>query len=249
MSLHAEYTNVEGCAKYVGELTRDMGVGMHVHISETKYEHEACIGRHGKTPTKLFLDCGVLDSPTTAAHCVYVSDEDIAIMAEKGVTAVHNPVSNLKLGSGVMPYEKLKAAGVNIALGTDGVASNNRLSILRELQYGALVHKGVSFDAAATCAIDFIRMATRNGAVAQGRLDCGEIAVGMRADLILLDMNSINNIPSYNFESTVAYSAAESDVLMTMCDGRILYENGTYTSLDEELLRHDAKRVISHYFD
>ena len=249
MSLHAEYTNVEKCARYVGQLARERGVGLQVHISETRSEHEECIARHGKTPIKFFLDCGVLDVPVTAAHCVYVSDEDIAIMAEKGVTAAHNPVSNLKLGSGVMPYKKMLDAGVNIALGTDGVSSNNRLSVLRELQYGALIHKGDSLDAAATNASEMIKAATRNGAISQGRDDCGEIAVGMRADLVLLDMNSINNIPSYNFESTVAYSAAESDVLMTLCDGRILFENGAYTSLDEELLRHDAKRVISHYFD
>ena len=249
MSLHAEYTNVEKCARYVGELTKEMGAIMHVHISETKLEHEECIARHGKTPTRFFYDLGVLDVPTIAAHCVHVSDEDIALMAEKGVTAVHNPVSNLKLGSGVMPYGKLKSAGVNIALGTDGVASNNRLSILRELQEAALIHKGISLDAEATRASDMIKMATRNGAIAQGREDCGEIALGMRADLILIDMSSVNNIPSYSFESTVAYSALESDVILTVCDGRILYENGTYTSLDEELLRHDAKRVISHYFD
>ena len=249
MSIHAEYTNVEGCCRYLAQLARECGVGMQIHLSETLSEHEECIARHGKTPTRFFLDAGVLDVPTTAAHCVYVDDDDVAIMAEKGVTAAHNPVSNLKLGSGVMRYKKMKEAGVNIALGTDGVASNNRLSVLRELQYAALIHKGVNCDAAATCAADMIRAATRNGAISQGRFDCGEIAVGMRADLILLDMGSINNIPSYNFESTVAYSASESDVLMTLCDGRILYENGTYTSLDEELLRHDAKRVISHYFD
>ena len=249
MSLHAEYTNVQRCARYVGRLTKEMGVGMQIHLSETKKEHEDCIARHGKTPIKFFLDAGVLDVPVAAAHCVHVTDEDIAIMAERGVTAVHNPVSNLKLGSGVMPYKKMLDAGVNIALGTDGVASNNRLSILRELQYAALIHKGVNFDAAVTSAGDLIKMATKNGAISQGRLDSGEIKAGMKADLVLLDMNSINNIPSYNFESTVAYSAAESDVLMTVCDGRILYDHGTYTSLDEELLRHDAKRVISHYFD
>lgn len=249
MSLHAEYTNVEKCARYVSALAKERGLGMHVHISETLSEHEECIARHGKTPTKFFLDAGALDVPVTAAHCVYVSDEDIAIMAEKGVVAVHNPVSNLKLGSGVMPYRKLVDAGVRVALGTDGVASNNRLSILRELQYGALIHKGVNRDAAITSAAEMITLATKNGAMAQGRFDTGEIKEGMRADLILLDMSSINNIPSYNFESTVAYSANESDILMTVCDGRILYENGAYTSLDEELLRHDAKRVISHYFD
>lgn len=249
MSLHAEYTNVKKCAEYVGSIARERGVGMQVHISETRSEHEECIARHGVTPIKFFEQAGVLDVPVTAAHCVYVSDDDIEIMKERGVTAAHNPVSNLKLGSGVMPYKKLKAAGVNIALGTDGAASNNKLSILRELQYAALIHKGVEKDPSVTLAADMIYSATRAGAIAQGREDCGEIKVGGRADLLLINMDSMNNIPSYNFESTVAYGMQESDILMTLCDGRILYENNSYTTIDEERLKHEARRVISHYFD
>ena len=173
----------------------------------------------------------------------------IMLMAKKGVSAAHNAVSNLKLGSGVMPYRKMKEAGVNVAFGTDGVASNNRLSVLRELQYAALIHKGVERDPAVTCAEEMIKCATKNGAVAQGRSDCGEIKVGAKADLVLIDMDSINNIPSYDLYSTVCYSASEEDVLLTVCDGNILYENGTYTTIDEELLKYNAKRVISHYFD
>lgn len=249
MSLHAEYTNVDACCKYLGELTKELGTGMQVHISETAKEHDECIERHGMTPIRYFAEMGVLDSPTTAAHCVWVSDDDIAVMAEKGVTAAHNPVSNLKLGSGIMPYKKMKDAGVNIALGTDGAASNNRLSVLRELQYGALIHKGNDLDPSVTLAADMIKAATRNGALSQGRGDCGDIAVGMKADLLLVDMSSVNNIPSYNFESTVCYSMTENDILMTMCDGNILYENRAYTTIDEEKLKSEAKRVISHYFD
>ena len=94
-----------------------------------------------------------------------------------------------------------------------------------------------------------IKCATKNGAIAQGRYDCGEIKVGAKADLVLIDMDSINNIPSYDLYSTVCYSASEEDVLLTMCDGNILYENGTYTTIDEELLKYNSKRVISHYFD
>ena len=249
MSLHAEYTNVEKCCRYLGELTRERGTGMQVHISETASEHDECIARHGMTPIRFFEEMGVLDSPTTAAHCVWVSDEDIAIMARKGVSVAHNPVSNLKLGSGIMPYKKMKDAGVNLTLGTDGAASNNRLSILREMQFAALIHKGNDLDPSVTLASDMIRMATRNGALAQGREDCGEIAVGMRADLLLVDMSSMNNLPSYNFESTVCYSMTEEDILLTMCDGNILYENHAYTTIDEERLRSEASSVISHYFD
>lgn len=249
MSLHAEYSNVEGCFRYVADITKQLGAGFQIHVSETKSEHEECIERHGMTPMRFLESCGVLDLPVTAAHCVWVSDDDIKLMAERGVTAAHNPVSNLKLGSGVMPYKKMKDAGVNIALGTDGVASNNRLSILRELQYAALIHKGVELDPAVTSAGEMIKCATLNGAKSQGRVDCGEIKVGNCADLILLDMQSFDNIPSYSLESTVCYSATESNILMTVCDGNILYENGSYTTIDEERLKSNAKRVISHYFD
>ncbi len=249
MSLHAEYSNVEPCFKYVAELTKELKTGFQIHVSETKSEHEECIARHGMSPMRFLEACGVLDVPVTAAHCVYVSDDDIKLMAERSVTAAHNPVSNLKLGSGVMPYRKMKDAGVNIAFGTDGVASNNRLSVLRELQYAALIHKGVECDPALTNAHDMIRCATINGAIAQGRYDSGELKVGKRADIILIDMDAVNNIPSYDLESTVAYSAGESNVLMTLSDGNILYENRTYTTIDEEKMKHNAKHVISHYFD
>lgn len=249
MSIHAEYSNVERCCRRVGEIARELGVGMQIHLSETRSEHERCIRERGMTPTEFFAETGVLDAPTTAAHCVWVSDSDISILAQKGVSVAHNPVSNLKLASGIMPYNKLKAAGVNIALGTDGVASNNQLSILRELQFAALIHKGNTYNAKATSAADMIECATLNGARAQGRDDCGRIAVGCRADLILLDMSALNCIPTYNYESTICYAANDSNIRITMCDGRILYENGEYTSIDIEKLKAEAKEVIAHYFD
>lgn len=249
MSLHAEYSNVEECFKYVAGIAKEFKTGFQIHVSETKSEHEECIARHGMTPMAFLEKCGVLEVPVTAAHCVWVSDGDIEIMKEHGVSVAHNPVSNLKLGSGVMPYVKMKNSGVNVTLGTDGAASNNRLSVLREMQYAALIHKGVQLDPSATLASDMIKCATRNGALAQGRGDCGEIKVGMKADMLLVDMQAFDNIPSYSLESTVCYSMNESNILMTVCDGNILYENGAYTSIDEERLRHDAHRVISQYFD
>lgn len=249
MSLHAEYTNVEKCCRYVGALAKERNTGLQVHVSETASEHDECIARHGVTPTGFFLRTGVLDVPVTAAHCVWVDDDDIAIMAKQEVSVAHNPVSNLKLGSGIMPYKKMKDAGVNITLGTDGAASNNRLSVLRELQFAALIHKGNDLDPSVTVAADMIKIASRNGALSQGREDCGEIAVGMKADLVLIDMGAFNNLPAYSFESAIAYSITEENVLMTICDGNILYECGAYTTIDEEKLKSEARRVISHYFD
>ena len=248
-SLHAEYTNLPHYIAQVGEYTAANNLRMHLHVSETEKEHNECIARHGKTPTKLFYDLGALNTPTLAAHCVWVSDEDIALMAEKGVSVVHNPISNLKLGSGVMPLGKMITAGVNVCLGTDGVASNNRLDVLREMQTAAILHKGVLLDPTATTASQMPKLATRNGALAQGREDCGEIRVGARADLVLIDRNSVHNMPCFDDYAMLCYSAERSDVLMTMVDGRILYQNGTYTLIDEERLRYDAQRVFAHYFD
>ena len=240
MSLHAEYTNQPDYCAAVGAYTAEQGLGMQLHLSETEDEHNACIARHGKTPAAFFADLGVFDAPTTAAHCVWVTDEDIAIMAEKGVTAAHNPTSNLKLGSGVMPLRRLLDGGVNVTLGTDGAASNNTLDVLRELRLAAILHKGVNHRADITTAAEMLSMAARNGALAQGRGDCGKIEVGARADLILLDLSAPHNMPVYDLAATVAYSAEAHDVRMTMVDGRILYADGAYTSIDLERLRSEA---------
>ena len=248
-SLHAEYTNLPHYIAEVSEYAATNGLRMHLHVSETEKEHNECIARHGKTPTRLFYDLGTFNTPTLAAHCVWVSNEDIAILAEKQVSVVHNPVSNLKLGSGVMPLGKMISAGVNVCLGTDGVASNNRLDILREMQTAAILHKGVLLDPTATTASQMPKLATRNGALAQGRTDCAEIRIGARADLVLIDRNSIHNMPCFDNYAMLCYSAERSDVLLTMVDGRILYQNGTYTLIDEERLRYDAQKVFAHYFD
>ena len=248
-SLHAEYTNVPKACEYVAEVAKRFRTGMQIHLSETEKEHLDCIGRWGKTPTEFFRDTGVLDVPTTAAHGVWLEDGDIAILAEKKATVAHNPVSNLKLGSGVMPLRKLLDAGVNVALGTDGVASNNRLDMLRELQTAAILHKGVNRDPACVTCREIFPLATRNGAIAQRRLDCGEIKVGNRADLVLLDRNALHNMPSFDDYAMIAYSAERADVCMTMVDGRILYRNGEYTSIDEERMRFECRETFAHYFE
>ncbi len=249
LSLHAEYTNVPRACHDVAEYAAAHGLQLQLHLSETKKEHRDCISRHGKTPARFFADIGVLDVPVTAAHCVWVEDADIALLAEKRVSVAHNPVSNLKLGSGVMPLRRMLDAGINICLGTDGVASNNRLDLLREMQTAAILHKGVMCDPAITVAAEMFPLATVNGARAQGRHDCGRIELGARADLVLINRHSIHNMPSYDDHAMLCYSADHSDVLFTMADGRILYRNGEYTLIDEERLRAESARVFAHYFD
>ncbi|MBE6612107.1 MAG: amidohydrolase [Ruminococcaceae bacterium] len=254
MSVHAEYTNREKYLRQVAEYTRERGLNMQVHVSETESEHLACMERHnGRTPVQFLADCGILTpsatGTATAAHCVWVSEEDMKILAENRVSVAHNPVSNLKLASGVSPVHKLMAAGVNVGLGTDGAASNNCLSVLRELQTAALIHKGVNRQADIIKTADICKMAWENGARSQGRPDCGRIKEGARADIILLDLDALNNIPMYDPYASIAFSADSRDVALTMCDGKILYENGEFKTLDVEKLRHTAKHTIAHYFD
>ena len=254
MSVHAEYTNRKRYLREVAEYVHSRDIGLQVHVSETEKEHEECKARHnGMTPIEFLKDCGILvpckSATATAARCVWVTDRDIEILAENRVNVAHNPISNLKLASGVAPVAKMLAAGVNVGLGTDGAASNNALSILRELQSAALIHKGVNRKADIIKTSDVCGMAWNAGARAQGRPDCGKIEAGARADIILIDLDSINNIPMYDPYYTVAFSAHESDVYLTMCDGKILFENGEYKTIDVEKLRHTAKHTIAHYFD
>lgn len=249
LSLHAEYTNCAAAVRTVAEAAGKLGTRVHIHLSETEKEHRECIGRHGVTPTGFFLQNGLLDHPVVAAHCVHLTEEDRAVLAAHGATAVHNPISNLKLGSGVMPLIKTQAAGVNVALGTDGAASNNRLDVLRELQTALLLAKGMSGQPDCITAGEALALATENGARAQGRADTGRIAVGARADLALLDLRGVHNMPLETPEAALCYSAAASDVCMTVVDGRILYENGAFSTLDVEKLKKEFAEMRAHYFD
>ena len=249
MSVHAEYTNKEKFLREVADYTNENDLGMQVHVSETELEHKECIERHGMTPVEFLARTGILTNRATAAHCVWVTDDDMALLSQLGVTVAHNPVSNLKLASGVAPVEKLISAGINVGLGTDGAASNNRLSVIRELQTAALIHKGVTRRADVIDTWRFFDMATENGAKAQGRDDCGKLEIGKKADICLIDIDELNNIPMFDPYSALAFSVDPKDVRMTVCDGRVLYEDGEYKTIDVEKLRHEAKYTIEHYFD
>ncbi|MBO4220619.1 MAG: amidohydrolase [Clostridia bacterium] len=249
MSVHAEYTNTERSVRFTSEYARDHGLLMQMHLSETEKEQRECIERHGTTPAEFFLRCGAFDVPASAAHCVWVTDDDICIMAEKGVSAVHNPTSNLKLGSGVMPLRKMLDGGVNVALGTDGASSNNMLDIISEMRLAAILHKGFARKADETRSSEMLPMITVNGARSQGRNDCGMIKAGFKADIVLLDMDSINAIPSYDINASFAYSIKSDNVFMTMADGRILYEDGEFLTLDIEKVKQEFRYIQEHYFD
>lgn len=247
-SIHAEYTSFEHLVRPYAADCLKRGARMHLHLSETVKEHEACKARYGKTPTRWFLDLGVMDNPVIAAHCVAVEPADMDILARQGVSCVHNPSSNMKLGSGFMPLKDLLERGINVAIGTDGAASNNNLNLFEEIHLASLIHKGHSGDPTVIKPDDLLLMATRNGAIAQGRSDCGELAVGKKADLIALDMHKAHLMPAHDIPALLVYAAQASDVDMTMVDGKILYEHGNYLTIDTDSVFNDLEASVARLF-
>ncbi len=238
-SIHGEYTSRKELWQWMADYAREHGLGMHVHISETKAEHEACIARHGKTPIQVLNDYGVWDGRAIAAHCVYTTPEDWAIMAEKGISAVHNPISNLKLGSGIAPVPAMKKAGVNVCLGTDGVSSNNCTDFFGDLKFAAILHNGANCDPLALLPLDALKMATRDGGVALGR-KTGVIEAGYEADLILVDFSHLNLTPCHSVLSNLAYAAHGSDVVMNMARGKVIYKDGDFLTIDLERVKREV---------
>ena len=238
-SVHGEYTSHQQLWRWMAGYAREHGLGMHVHISETRSEHEECLARHGKTPIQVLNDYGVWDGRAIAAHCVWTTPEDWAVMAEKGISAVHNPMSNLKLGSGIAPVPAMKKAGVNVCLGTDGVSSNNCTDFFGDLKIAAILHNGAGCDPLALLPIDALRMATANGGRALGR-KTGVIAEGYTADLILVDFSHLNLTPCHSVLSNLAYAAHGSDVRMNMARGRVIYKDGDFLTIDIDRVKREV---------
>ncbi len=245
MSVHAEYTNTAKSCEYIAYLAEKYGCGVHVHLSETEKEHEEAKQRRQMTACEFFEKTGLFNSRATAAHCVWLEDGDVDILAKHGVSVAHNPISNLKLGSGVAPIEKFVNKGVNVVLGTDGAASNNRLSIINEMNAAALIHRGFGRKADFPRVDSIVPMATVNGAKAQGRENCGRIKEGFKADFALIDVTRCHNFPSFSPINTLIYTVYSTDVCMTVCDGETLYENGVFKTIDIEKLTFDMKRYKS----
>lgn len=248
-AIHAEYTSFPQVWRDYAAFAAENGLNMHVHLSETKKEHGECVEKYGKTPAAVLAENGVFDVRATAAHCVWVTDGDLDILREKNVTVAHNPVSNLKLGSGIAPVGKMLEKGVRISLGTDGVCSNNSHDLFEEIKLAALLQKGVSGDPRQIPAREALRMATRAGAYAQRREDSlGCLKAGYDASLILVDADRPGLMPVHHPESALAYSARGGDVCLTMVRGRVLYENGVFTTIDIERVRAALSAVMDRLF-
>ena len=222
--VHSEYLTDEHFCRELAAANRELGRRLHVHVSETRREHEECVARHGKTPIAYLADMGLLDRGGYAAHCVWCTDDDFRIMAERDVSLVHNPTSNMKLGSGFARIVRAMELGVNVALGTDGTASNDNLDMFEEMHLASLIHKGIANDPTVLSPWDVVEMATKNGAKALGRGDIGEIAVGRKADFCIVDLDRPHLLPAHDLANPVVHSMHSGDVVQTVVGGRTVYD-------------------------
>lgn len=182
------------------------------------------------------------------AHAVWVTDADMDILKERNVSVMHNPSSNMKLASGFAPIPKMLEKGINVAIGTDGAASNNNLDMLEEMHLASIIHNGYTHNPTIMAPNTVLKMATANGARLQGRDNTGSLEVGKRADIVAIDTSSPHCHPILNPLALLTYSIGESDVCMTMVDGKILYENGEFLTLDKDRIYSDVDKSIRYLF-
>ncbi len=243
---HAPYTCDDGFMRVVSDEAKKNGMRIHVHLSESVSEIEQIREKYGCTPIEMAEKNGLFDVPAVAAHCVQVTDRDIAILKEKNVSVVTNPASNMKLGNGFAPVAKLLDAGINVCLGTDGAASNNSLNMFHELSLLTLIHKGVNKTPQCVSAREGFRIATINGARALGlEEEIGSIETGKKADIAILNLNVPSLTPRNNLIAGLSYSANGSEVETVIIDGKVTMEDRRVLTLDEQLVYKKVNEIIS----
>ena len=245
LGLHAEYTTSPERIKYMASLAEKYKAPCYIHLCETKSEVEGCIERYGMTTPQYLDSVGFFKYGGGGYHCIYLNDDDISLFINKGLWAITCPSSNLKLASGIAPLNKLRNAGVNLAIGTDGAASNNALDMFREMYLAAVLQKYYENDAAVFPAEFVLKMACSNGALAMNLTNCDDIAVGKKADLAVIDLNQPNMQPINNIPKNIVYSGSKQNIILTMVNGKILYENGEFHINDDpEKIYAEANRFI-----
>lgn len=244
LGFHAEYTTSKEIMQGISQLAEKYSAPVFIHSSETKSEVEGCIERYGKSPTALFDELGLFNYGGGAYHSVWVDDSDLEIYKKRGVWAVINAGSNCKLASGIAPVSKMMDIGINLAIGTDGPASNNALDMFREMYLIAATQKINDCDAASTDANAILKAATIGSAHCMGLDECDVIDEGKTADLIVIDMHRPNMQPINNITKNIVYSGSKENVKMTMINGKILYENGEFINTDIEKIYSEAQAVI-----
>lgn len=245
LGFHAEYTTDESLHRAVAELAHAEKQPLYMHISETEHEHRECIERHGASPAQYFESLGIWEYGGGGFHGVWMDEADRAVFLRNGLWMISCPASNAKLASGIAPLKEALSEGVNLALGTDGAASNNALDMFREMYLGTVLQKLRHNDAAAIPAASMLRAATVGSARAIGLDDCDILAEGKQADIIEIDLQAANLQPAHHIPESIVLNGDRSNVLMTMCAGKILYENGEYFigATPEEIIAETRSRI------
>ncbi len=245
MGPHASYSCDEKLQQYVAELAMEYNMKVHIHLSESRKEVSDIKKKYGVTPIALAERAGLFNNRSIAAHCVHVTKEDMDILKRNQVTVATNPVSNMKLGNGFAPIPRYMEKGINVALGTDGAASNNTLNMFHELSVLTLIHKGVTQKAQCISAKEGLFMATMAGAKAMGKeYEIGSVEAGKKADLILLNTGSTSFIPRNDYISNLAYSCNGSEVMTVIVNGKILMEDREVKTLDREKIIYETERTM-----
>ena len=240
---HAPYSVSDEAFNLINTYSEELGIKIHLHLHETQWEIEDSIEKYGITPIQRLNNLGIIGPLLIAAHCVVLNNQDIDILTQNKVSIVHNPSSNMKLGSGLANVTEMLKKNLNVSLGTDSSASNNRLDIMEEMRLAALLIKGNSKSPELFSTSEAIRMATINGAKALGlESTIGSIEKNKKADLISIDLNSIQNQPNYNPLSTLVYSSSKLDVSFVWINGEIKLKNKKLVNLDEKRILQMAKK-------
>lgn len=238
---HAVYTVAKENLIWAKNFARKNNLTLHLHLSETEKEVKNCLKKYKMRPVEFLAKIGFLGENCVLAHAVWLSDKEIKILAKKNSSVVYNPCSNMKLASGIFPYQKMKKAGVNITLGTDGVASNNNFDMFEEMKIGSLLAKIKEMDPTAAPAKEIFQAVAKNGAKAL-KINSGEIKEGKLADIILIDLNKIYLQPGHHLISDVVFAASGDCVSDTICNGKILMRDRKIKG-EEEIIKQAAKRA------
>lgn len=237
---HAVYTTDKNYLKEINKYAKKYKMPIHIHLSETKTENTDCMKRFNQSPTEVFEECGIFENKTIAAHGVYLSDKDLDILSKYDVSVVHNPSSNLKLSSGFLDCTRVINKKINLAMGTDSSASNNNLSMIKEISLTSLVSK--YNNPQNLKAYDVLKMATINGAKALELDDkIGTLEEGKLADIILIDLNNPNHTPQNNLISSLPYSTFDKDVSYVIINGDLVYDDKKFVYLNEEEIIKNAE--------
>lgn len=242
-AVHAPFTSTPELYAQAAELARSLGIKTTSHIAETKFEVEWCLKEYGMTPVELVQSTGILDTEFILIHGVHLSDRDIQILKENNIPVIHNPHSNMVLGSGVCRVPDLLKSGIRVGLGTDSAASNNGLSMLNEMQTMAKLHKVFWKDSSQLPAHTSLEMATKTGYDIYSMPRLGQLKEGWKADLQLIDLDEVHTIPNYDPVASIVYSSHQEDVNTLIVNGKILMEDKKILDLDEESILKECKKL------